>query len=156
MWWTSWSRRSRSDRLFKLSTSSSVTWPPNTTFLIPSDGYNHPQNNSQSANQQITKKKNYINRRNKEFQNRILIPGEAEKQSERRRRWEKQNQQSESRTRWADPRWMCVASSPEYSSPFRVGSRTVRYHHHHHCPGKPPKWQYWPRAPERSCCVFVG
>lgn len=56
MWWTSWSRRSRSDRLFKLSTSSSVTWPPNTTFLIPSDGYNHPQNNSQSANQQITNK----------------------------------------------------------------------------------------------------
>lgn len=31
---------SRSHRLFKLSTSSSVTWPPNTTFLIPSDGWN--------------------------------------------------------------------------------------------------------------------
>lgn len=46
-------RKYISDLLFKLSTSSSVTCPPNTTLLIPSDGCHFIPTNSESQTQKM-------------------------------------------------------------------------------------------------------
>ena len=103
LWWTI--KIHRSHRLFKLSNSSSVTWPPNTTLLIPSDGYKSITKRLISYwIKFFLRKWKGIKERNWKWK----LPGGAEwseKQSQRR-----ENQEAESRTTWADLQWKCVVS----------------------------------------------
>ena len=132
-------RRSRSDRLFKLSTSSSVTWPPNTTFLIPSDGWNQINQTKES----LVTSPNYLlaRRSNKSCETPIeRAPGGAVK----RRRRGQGSRESGSRTRWADPRWISGTSSRECS--FSADNAPEMW----------VEWRKWPRARGGLCSGMVG